>query len=140
MSRPCTIRSLPDARRRKRERMLMTQNKTQASLASGHSRFALGRHRKHMSAAMAAAYSVAPPEEREKALVSYGSDLQAEFRALIDEANSLRATAVRNHDIRTEFESRRPRHSFQEFTRMLHFNARNSAHSAAARIVSGFAP
>jgi hypothetical protein len=81
--------------------MLMTQNNTQVSLTSGHSRFALGRHRKHMSAAIAAAYSVAPPEEREKALVSYGSDLQAEVRALIDEANSLRATAVRKRDIRT---------------------------------------
>ena len=79
----------------------MTQNNTQASLASGHSRFALGRHRKHMSAAMSAAYSVAPSEERGKALVSYGSDLQAEVRALIDEANSLRATAVRKRDIRT---------------------------------------
>ena len=59
MSRPCTICSLPDQRRRKLERLLMTQNNTQASLASGHSRFALGRHRKHMSAAMSAAYSVA---------------------------------------------------------------------------------
>ena len=47
------------------------------------------------------AYSVAQPEEREKALVSYGSDLRAEVRALIDEANSLRATAVRRRDIRT---------------------------------------
>ena len=101
MSRPCTICSLPDQQRRKVERMLMTQNNTQVSLTSGHSRFALGRHRKHMSAAIAAAYSVAPPEEREKALVSYGSDLQAEVRALIDEANSLRATAVRKRDIRT---------------------------------------
>jgi hypothetical protein len=54
-----------------------------------------------MTAAIAAAYLVAPPEERERALVSYGSDLQAEVRALIDEANSLRATAVRNRDIRT---------------------------------------
>jgi hypothetical protein len=101
MSRPCTICALPDQRRRKVERMLMTQNNTQASLASGHSRFALGRHRKHMSAAMAAAYSVTPPEEREKALVSYGSGLQAEVRVLIDEANSLRVTAVRKRDIRT---------------------------------------
>src|SRR5450759_2462175 len=101
MSRPCTICSLPDQRRRKLERALMTQNNTQVSLASGHSRFALGRHRKHMSAAIAAAYSVSPPEEREKALVSYGTDLQAEVRALIDEANSLRATAVRERDIRT---------------------------------------
>jgi hypothetical protein len=33
--------------------------------------------------------------------VSYGSDLQAEVRALIDEANCLRATAVRKRDIRT---------------------------------------
>jgi hypothetical protein len=33
--------------------------------------------------------------------VAYGSDLQAEVRALIDEANSLRATAVRKRDIRT---------------------------------------
>jgi hypothetical protein len=101
MSRPCTICSLPDQRRRKLERVLMTQNNTQVSLATGHSRFVLGRHRKHMSAAMAAAYSAAPPEEREKALVSYGSDLQAEVRALIDEANGLRATAVRKRDIRT---------------------------------------
>jgi hypothetical protein len=101
MSRPCTICSLPDQCRRKLERILLTQNNTQASLASGHSRFALGRHRKHMSAAIAAAYSAAPPEEREKALVSYGNDLQAEVRALIDEANSLRATAVRERDIRT---------------------------------------
>ncbi len=45
MSRPCTICSLPDQRRRKLERMLLTQNNTQVSLASGHSRFALGRHR-----------------------------------------------------------------------------------------------
>jgi hypothetical protein len=52
-----------------------------------------------MSAAIAAAYSVAPPEEREKALVSYGSDLRAEVRTLIDEANCLRATAVRKRDI-----------------------------------------
>jgi hypothetical protein len=40
------------------------------------------------------------PEEREKALVSYGSDLQAGVRSLIDEANQLRATAVRKHDVR----------------------------------------
>jgi hypothetical protein len=80
--------------------MLMTQNNTQASLVSGHSRFALGRHRKHMTAAIAAAYSVAPPEEREKALVSYGNDLQAEVRSLIDEANQLRATAARRRDVR----------------------------------------
>jgi hypothetical protein len=33
--------------------------------------------------------------------VSYGSDLQAEVRALIDEANCLRATVVRKRDIRT---------------------------------------
>ena len=101
MSRPCTICSLPDQNRRRLERQLITENNTQASLASGHSRFALGRHRKHMSAAIAAAYSVAPPEGREKALVSYGNDLQAEVRALIDEANSLRATAVRKRDVRT---------------------------------------
>ena len=54
-----------------------------------------------MSAAMAAAYSVAPPEEREKALVSYGSDLQAEVRALIEEAHRLRAAALRKHDLRS---------------------------------------
>src|SRR5690242_17486405 len=100
MSRPCTICALPDQHRRKVERMLMTQNNTQASLACGHSRFALGRHRKHMSAALAPAYSVGPAEERERALVSYGSDLQAEVRSLIDEANTLRATAVRKQDVR----------------------------------------
>src|SRR5450759_1206554 len=101
MSRPCTICSLPDQRRRKLERQLMTENNTAVSVATGLSRFALGRHRKHMGAAMAAAYFAAPPEERQQAMVAYGSDLQAEVRALIDEANELRATAVRKHDIRT---------------------------------------
>jgi len=101
MSRPCTICSLPDQRRRKLERQLMTENNTTVATASGLSRFALARHRKHMNAAMSAAYFAAPPEERDKATVEYGSDLQAEVRALIDEANSLRATAVRDHDIRT---------------------------------------
>jgi hypothetical protein len=33
--------------------------------------------------------------------VSYGGHLQAEVRALIDEANCLRAAAVRKRDIRT---------------------------------------
>jgi hypothetical protein len=67
MSRPCTICTLPDAGRRKIERLLMTNhNNTAVAQVSGHSRFALGRHRKHMNAAMAAAYSVAPPQEREK--------------------------------------------------------------------------
>ena len=50
---------------------------------------------------MATACSVAPPEEREKALVPYGNDLQVEVRALIEEGNSLRATAGRRRDIRT---------------------------------------
>ena len=34
-------------------------------------------------------------------MVAYGTDLQAEVRALIDEANQLRATAVRERDVRT---------------------------------------
>jgi hypothetical protein len=101
MSRPCTICSLPDQRRRKLERQLMTENNTAVAAAGGLSRFALARHRKHMNAAMAAAYFAAPPEERDKAMVAYGTDLQAEVRVLIDEANSLRATAVRERDIRT---------------------------------------
>jgi hypothetical protein len=91
----------PPARLSTRAPLAMSESNTAVSAATGLSRFALSRHRKHMSAAIAAAYSVAPPEEREKALVSYGSDLQAEVRALIDEANSLRATAVRKRDIRT---------------------------------------
>jgi hypothetical protein len=101
MSRPCTICSLPDQRRRKVERQLMAENNTAVSVATGLSRFALARHRKHMGAAMAAAYFAAPQEEREKAMVAYGTDLQAEVRALIDEANQLRATAVRERDVRT---------------------------------------
>jgi hypothetical protein len=48
---------------RKLERMLMTQNNAQVSLASGHSRFALGRHRKHMSAAIAAGLLRCPAGE-----------------------------------------------------------------------------
>jgi hypothetical protein len=83
------------------ERQLMTENNTAVATATGFSRFALARHRKHMSAAMAAAYFAAPPDEREKAMVAYGTDLQAEVRALIDEANQLRATAVRERDVRT---------------------------------------
>jgi hypothetical protein len=100
MSRPCTICSLSDQRRRKLERQLMAENNTAVATASGLSRFALARHRKHMNAAMAAAYFAAPPEERDKAMVAYGTDLQAEVRSLIDEANQLRATAVRKQDVR----------------------------------------
>ncbi len=101
MSRPCTICSLPDQRRRTVERQLMAENNTAVSVATGLSRFALARHRKHMGAAMAAAYFAAPPEEREKAMVAYGTDLQLEVRELIDEANQLRAAAVRERDVRT---------------------------------------
>jgi hypothetical protein len=78
----------------------MTENNTAVSAASGLSRFALARHRKHMHAAMAAAYFAAPQEERQQAMVAYGTDLQAQVRALINEANQLRATAVRKHDVR----------------------------------------
>jgi len=79
----------------------MTENNTAVAAATRLSRFTLARHRKHMNAAMSAAYFAAPPEEREKAMVTYGNDLQAEVRALIDEANQLRATAVRERDVRT---------------------------------------